>query len=397
MKHLRMELPAVAFKSSVAGDVSSYKDCLGADTLLSLLKNYSRNKNLKTAITVGIVGLPNVGKSSLINSLKRTRAVNVGGTPGVTRAAQEVSLDKQVKLLDSPGIVFSGGGGGGSAVTATLRNAVKVEKVADPVAVVVEIVRKCDAVNLQRIYRVQQFDHASTGPSSKTRVALSPQERADRFLHLVAVSAGMLRRGGVPDVVAAARMVLNDWNGGKIPYFTEPPDRTESNAGSDESAIVAGWGAEFNLDEVVKSEKSLVLDALEERKMVAYQRIERGEEMETAIEPPPGRDGDGGDVPELVPLERAAPSGEMDAETAGERRRERKEPPMRARDDPSSLKKRASRAQDLYGSDGQFNPHKARDEKKRKKKMRKQASGVGLPVGGDDEMFDWSVYDDANK
>ena len=70
---------------------------------------------------------------------------------------------------------------------------------------------------------------------------------------------------------------------------------------------------------------------------------------------------------------------------------------MRARDDPSSLKKRASRAQDLYGSDGQFNPHKARDEKKRKKKMRKQASGAGLPVGGDDEMFDWSVYDDANK
>lgn len=38
----------------------------------------------------GIIGLPNVGKSSLINSLKRTRVVNVGNTPGVTTSVQEV-------------------------------------------------------------------------------------------------------------------------------------------------------------------------------------------------------------------------------------------------------------------------------------------------------------------
>ena len=90
-----------------AGGGGAGGDVLGAETLVQLLKNYSRNLNLKTAITVGIVGLPNVGKSSVINSLKRTKAVATGQTPGLTRAAQEVQLDRQVKLLDSPGVVFT--------------------------------------------------------------------------------------------------------------------------------------------------------------------------------------------------------------------------------------------------------------------------------------------------
>ena len=43
-----------------------------------------------------MVGLPNVGKSSLINSLKRSKACGVGATPGVTKTMQEVQLDSKV-------------------------------------------------------------------------------------------------------------------------------------------------------------------------------------------------------------------------------------------------------------------------------------------------------------
>lgn len=60
----------------------------GADALIKLLKNYCRNKDLKTSIHVGVIGFPNVGKSSLINSLKRSKVCGVGATPGFTKTAQ---------------------------------------------------------------------------------------------------------------------------------------------------------------------------------------------------------------------------------------------------------------------------------------------------------------------
>jgi nuclear GTP-binding protein len=59
--------------------------CLGADILVKLLSNYTRVNEVKQTITVGIIGLPNVGKSSVINSLKRTNACLIGSTPGLTR------------------------------------------------------------------------------------------------------------------------------------------------------------------------------------------------------------------------------------------------------------------------------------------------------------------------
>ena len=68
--------------------MTNLSTAVGTENLMNILKNYSRvdgDMKSKSLITVGVVGFPNVGKSSLINTLKRSKAAATGNTPGVTK------------------------------------------------------------------------------------------------------------------------------------------------------------------------------------------------------------------------------------------------------------------------------------------------------------------------
>merc|ERR1712037_190925 len=205
--------------------------CVGASTLMAMGGNYCRNKDVKTSIRVGVVGLPNVGKSSLINSMKRSRACPTGSTPGVTKAMQEVQLDSKVKLLDCPGMVLASGNMTDASVA--LRNAIKVESLADPITPVVAIMGRVPREHLMLQYGIGTFADAS------------------EFLAKLAISLGKLRKGGVPDRETAARMVLADWNSGKIKYCTHPPEEVKQTS----SEIVTQFDSEFSLAELERGEK----------------------------------------------------------------------------------------------------------------------------------------------
>ncbi|MBM7560067.1 ribosome biogenesis GTPase YlqF [Marinitoga litoralis] len=58
-------------------------------------------------LRVMVAGIPNVGKSTLINSIKGKKSLRVGNTPGVTRGVQWISVNDQFMLLDTPGILYS--------------------------------------------------------------------------------------------------------------------------------------------------------------------------------------------------------------------------------------------------------------------------------------------------
>jgi len=131
---------------------------VGAENLLNILKNYARvegtSGKAKMQITVGVIGFPNVGKSSLINSLKRSKAAATGNTPGVTKHMQEILLDKNLILIDSPGVVL---GSKDQSDSLILRSAIKIEEINDPQRVVDAMLGRVSHDEILRVYRIAEF------------------------------------------------------------------------------------------------------------------------------------------------------------------------------------------------------------------------------------------------
>ena len=76
------------------------------NTLHELLERRRAKGSIGKALRVMVVGIPNVGKSSFINRMAGARKTKVGDMPGVTRGKQWVTIDKEVELLDMPGILW---------------------------------------------------------------------------------------------------------------------------------------------------------------------------------------------------------------------------------------------------------------------------------------------------
>jgi nuclear GTP-binding protein len=144
-------------------EMLSSNKAVGAENLLNLLKNYCRVEDTKKQITVGIVGFPNVGKSSIINSMKRGKVVGVSSTPGYTKGLQEIHLDKNIKLIDCPGVVFSS-----DPTDLMLHNVIRTEDIKDPIEIVAAVSRKVAKEVFIETYKLT-----------------SGWETIEQFLHLV--------------------------------------------------------------------------------------------------------------------------------------------------------------------------------------------------------------------
>ena len=252
IKFLRREFPTIPFKASrqkqrsalgayklkfakATTDLLSNSKSFGGDVLLKLIGNYSRNADMKTSITIGIIGLPNVGKSSVINSLKREKACNVGAYPGITKSMQPIHLDSKVKLLDSPGIIMQKNVDLNSLI---LRNCIPMENITDGVSVINHMLKKVKGNQLSLQYKIP--------------VCTS----TDQLLANIARKRGILRKGGVPNIEKAAKLLINDWTNGVIRYYTQVPAITETTVRNtaSQAEIVSEFSEEFDIDALLKDE-----------------------------------------------------------------------------------------------------------------------------------------------
>ncbi|KAI5061458.1 hypothetical protein GOP47_0023963 [Adiantum capillus-veneris] len=221
---LSREYPTLAFHASVTNP-------FGKGSLLSLLRQLARLKSDKQAISVGFVGYPNVGKSSVINTLRTKNVCKVAPIPGETKVWQYITLTKRIFLIDCPGVVYQNHD---SETDIVLKGVVRVENLEDATEHIREVLSRVKREYLTRAYKVKHWTDD------------------EDFLTQLCKLTGKLLKGGEPDVATAAKMVLQDWQRGKIPFFTPPP-RLEEEQKVDKSGQESTMESEDKA--VAKAEK----------------------------------------------------------------------------------------------------------------------------------------------
>ncbi|XP_017365244.1 nucleolar GTP-binding protein 2 isoform X5 [Cebus imitator] len=140
---LSQDYPTLAFHASLTNP-------FGKGAFIQLLRQFGKLHTDKKQISVGFIGYPNVGKSSVINTLRSKKVCNVAPIAGETKVWQYITLMRRIFLIDCPGVVY-------------------------------------------------------------------PSEDSETDIVLKGV-------GGEPDLQTVGKMVLNDWQRGRIPFFVKPPN-----------------------------------------------------------------------------------------------------------------------------------------------------------------------------
>ena len=166
------------------------------------LKKGVRNRPVR----VMIVGIPNVGKSTLINRLVGKNKVMAADRPGVTRGQQWVTIAKGLELLDTPGVLWPKfeDPSVGFALAAT--GAIK-EDVFD----------RESAVELLIDFLLKNYPQEL---ATKYAVSLEEGDDVNAVMAKIATSRGCLKAGGLLDIDKVFQLVLRDFRAGRIGRFT---------------------------------------------------------------------------------------------------------------------------------------------------------------------------------
>jgi nuclear GTP-binding protein len=266
--HLRRYFPTLPLKASNGAPNAHSFDHKQltvkgtSETLFRALKSYAHSKQLKRSISVGVIGYPNVGKSSVINALTArlnkgsSNACPTGAEAGVTTSLRSVKLDNKLKLIDSPGIVFPSAGGKTSnkakeneQARLVLLNAIPPKQIEDPVAAVNLLIKRLSSSETLINKMLEVYGITTLFPTG---------DKTTDFLVQVARKRGRLGKRGVPNVESAAMTVINDWRDGRIQGWANAPvlpvagsaaETAEPSTGPvDNVQVVTEWAKEFKIE-----------------------------------------------------------------------------------------------------------------------------------------------------
>ncbi len=138
---------------------------------------------------IAVVGYPNTGKSSLINCLKGRKSAGVGPIPGHTKGEQLIRMDKNIMLIDTPGVMTSE-----PRETLAAKGAIAGERIKNPelaVGFILKNMMKHNKGVISEMYKVEEIEPLQ-------------------------IMEDLCKKRGWKTTERAARKILQDWNSGKL-------------------------------------------------------------------------------------------------------------------------------------------------------------------------------------
>jgi nuclear GTP-binding protein len=207
------------------------------------LRQFGKLNSDKKQISVGVIGYPNVGKSSVINTLISKKSCKVAPIPGETKIWQYITLFRNIYLIDCPGVVVNTAGD--SETDSVLKGVVRAERLECPEEFIDAIQ---EAVKREHIAAMYGLPKAGEDTWNSTT----------ELLEKIALKSGRLLKGGEPCLRSAAIMMILDFQRGRLPHFVAPPDLKEDEAdGKKESGAASAEESTAKIEGVTLDNQNL--------------------------------------------------------------------------------------------------------------------------------------------
>ena len=191
-------MKAIIVSSTIGKDAGSVLSALHELNKEKIERN--RAKGVRYAVKAMVIGMPNTGKSTLINALCKGKRTVTGDRPGVTKGEQWVRLDNGISLLDTPG---------------TLSHSMKSEEAGLHLAYIGSV-RDAVVDTTELSLELIKFFVGKYPQSLTARYQVELNEDPLAVLTAIAKKRGLILRGGEPDLDKAAIAVIDDFRKGRL-------------------------------------------------------------------------------------------------------------------------------------------------------------------------------------